>query len=198
MTSIIVLGLIILIIYMFHQSESNKQSDERQKTRALMEEENPFIVLSYYFISDSSGGRTYYKTFEEAKEKALANVTHIEFGITTRYEKTEIWNEGKIIEIFCTKNRLSLDRIDGFSFGLYKGEIKPNDYEPFDLSRIKGLRSIKLKLTNGDVVSLTDPVYSLQFNYLSAHLGIKFYPDDRIKSSNFKVIPIRVIDKIIE
>ncbi len=185
---------VILVWFFYNQGVSHGESKE--KTRAFHERLDmlsPFILREFGLLSATVWHKNNFDTLEEAREAANQAITKSDLGFV-HAEKVEIWHEGKLLESHITKERLPINKIQGFAYNMYNGMIHPEGYMPFDPEKVKEYNFIKVRLTNGDIVRLTSPQYSIRTNCLMGRYGSEFSPSDSTKSARFSVIPIRIIE----
>ena len=190
----VILAFWVIVFY----NMGKKEGESKGKSEAYqqhMKETHPYILRKYELVT-AKYYHWYCDTLEEAKDESMKLIRKNDLGFVP-CEKVEIYSDGEVIETFLTKERRSIEKINGFNFSRYKWEIKPINYKPFDPISIKGHSHIKLLLTSGDVVTLTKPHYSLYSDCLSGKFGAQFSPFDSGKSSDFQIIPFRIIEKVL-
>lgn len=187
--------MIALIWFFYNQGQ--KEGEDREKRRSFNERMDmlyPFIVKEYGLLTAKVYSKHNCEDLDEAREEAIRAINKSDLGFI-HAEKAEIWNEGELLETHLTKERLPINKIPGFSLDKYDGEIKPENYKPFDPESIEGYNYLKVRLTNGDIVRFTEPHYSLHRNSIMGKFGAEFSPHN--KGHDFRIIPLRIIDSLI-
>ena len=197
MTILSFIGLLALITLYFYDREKMDKSLEDGKMRSKEQDlQAPYILRKREFFSQNTYFKYNFKSLEEAKIDALKSLKKSDLGFL-KYEMAELWYMDNLIETFITNEREPIEKIRGFNFNKYTGSIKPESYKPFDPKSIGNYNYIEIRLTNGDNVRFTNPKYSLRTNCIMGKFGAEFSPCNQEKSSLFNVIPIRIIDSIV-
>jgi hypothetical protein len=191
------ISVLLLLTLFFREKERLAQSRAKKiKESRELDLKSPYIVRKYTLFSHKSFLKFNFDSLEEARDAAFKSVRKDELGLLFS-EVAEVWHKDNLIQVFVTNERYPIDKISGFSFNQYNGNIKPEGYSPIDPKSLDNYRSIEIKLTNGDVVRFSRPAYSIRTDSIYGEFGAEFSPWDGKKSSLFNVIPMRIIETIL-
>jgi hypothetical protein len=190
--SIAIIGLMFLLMV-----SRNKEYDLEAKLKIYErkhKEETYYQVRRYRYPFDEYYSKEYFETIEEAESFSIKTITNKHKGIYKEYkdyvefEKSEVWFKNTLIKTNIANNQIPIDKIVGFDFKNYNGNIKNNSN--FDTKNILHFKQLQFKLTNGEDVYLKDVQYSLQEN---SFIGQTINEID----AKTKKIPVQIIQNYI-